>query len=75
MKDSDRIAYLKRKVMKLENILAEGVHTCNANCPRPGCIQRRKIDRLEAENLGLIQSLRTLEAKISKYKEAGGVIE
>lgn len=34
---------------RLDNLLASGIHTCNANCQRPMCVLRRKLKAAQAE--------------------------
>ena len=34
---------------RLDNLLASGIHTCNADCQRPMCVMRRDLDRVTAE--------------------------
>jgi hypothetical protein len=48
-----RIAELEAEVERMENLLAEGIHTCNPTCKRPLCVLRR-------ENKALREALETL---------------
>jgi hypothetical protein len=40
---------LNAEVERMENLLAEGIHTCNPTCKRPLCVLRREKRELEAE--------------------------
>ena len=40
---------LEKRIAELENLLAEGVHTCSHLCKRPMCVLRREKRELEAK--------------------------
>jgi hypothetical protein len=44
-----RIAELEAENERLNNILAEGVHSCSIYCQRPMCVMQRKYNELKAE--------------------------
>jgi hypothetical protein len=44
-----RIAELEAEVERMENLLAEGIHTCNPTCKRPLCVLRRENKELREE--------------------------
>jgi hypothetical protein len=45
----NRIAELEAEVERMENLLAEGIHTCNPTCKRPLCVLRRENKELREE--------------------------
>ena len=49
-----RIAELEAEVERMENLLAEGIHTCNPTCKRPLCVLRR-------ENKALREAVEAIE--------------
>lgn len=44
-----KLGGLEAEVERMENLLAEGIHTCNPTCKRPLCVLRREKRELEAE--------------------------
>jgi hypothetical protein len=37
-----KLGGLEAEVERMENLLAEGIHTCNPTCKRPLCVLRRE---------------------------------
>jgi prefoldin subunit 5 len=61
-----RIAELEAENERLNNILAEGVHSCSIYCQRPMCVMQRKYDELKAELSSLRNALKKLaEGRLS----------
>ena len=49
---------LEKRIAELENLLAEGVHTCSHLCKRPMCVLRREKRELEAKVERLEKTIR-----------------
>ena len=44
-----QLAEARAENERLENLLAEGVHSCSPLCTRPLCVMRRRVEELEAQ--------------------------
>lgn len=45
------------------------IHTCHAKCERPGCVQRRRIQELEAEVANANKFAQDQENEIARLKD------
>ena len=68
----DTIAELKQEIDRLENLVAEGVHTCSNQCQRPVCVLRRENRELEqelAQTRGLCVSSTAEAGQVARLKQ------
>ena len=61
-----RIEELEAENERLENLLAEGVHTCSNTCKRPLCVLRRENKKL---SLDYISAVGQLQEALEKMEE------
>ena len=62
---------LQKRVDELE---ASKIHTCHDDCQRIECVQRRKIEELEAENKKLREVLRRIRHHVVGFKSNGEIL-
>jgi len=67
-----RACIAEEKIVRLENQLASGVHTCTDTCQRPMCVLRRRV---EANDMALVAARHILtgcdeQGQASTYSRA-----
>ena len=57
---------LEKRIAELENLLAEGVHTCSHLCKRPMCVLRREL-KAEREANARLEKWQDIVRRYSRY--------